>query len=316
MQNIILFDFDGTITAHDTINVLASLATSRNPQTAPLWENIVREYVADHAKHLKTYRPEACDRTTLAQELEFLQSLGKVEQKSVGRVGGLGVFATISGEDFKAFGEKVVRKHEGDENGKGGTALHEDEPRVDGEAKGEDDGKVMIRKGFGKFADKVKERGWEFGVVSINWSREFIEGVLSREGLEGSGSRIKANGIIWPGGKVEGYEDGNGRKALMTVEDKVRAMRDLVGEIRGGGGEGGGKVVYFGDSPTDMGCLLEADLGVVVADEDGSKLLETLRRIGLEVPHVKDFTGGERLVWSRDFEEVLRSAVIESLEGK
>ncbi|KAK3996525.1 HAD-like domain-containing protein [Cladorrhinum sp. PSN332] len=308
MKNIILLDFDGTITAHDTINILASLAATRNPHTAAIWQDIVLKYVADHAEHLDKYRPEARDRTTLAQELEFLKSLGSVEQKSVDRVGGLGVFAALSGEEFKAFGRDVVVQEEEEEE-------EEDQPRVDGAERNDEKGKVVkIRKGFGEFADRVRERGWELGVVSINWSGEFIEGVLGREELV-AGERIKANGIRWPGGKVEGYEKENGRKVLMTVEDKVRAMRDLVREIRGGEEEMGGKVVYFGDSTTDMACLVEADLGVVVADEDGSKLLKALGRVGLEVPHVEGFKGVEGLVWVRDFDEVLRSKVIERLEG-
>lgn len=308
MKNIILLDFDGTITSHDTINVIASLAATRNPRAGPLWDDIVAKYVADHADHLSSYKPEARDRTTLSQELEYLESLGSVEQKSVERVAGLGVFAAISGEEFKAFGEGVVDRHEAEGSAEGeGVAVHGDE---DGEAE-EGGKKVRLRRGLRGFLDWAGERGWELGVVSINWSREFIEGVLlDREEELRGGRRIKANSINWPAGRVEGYD--RDKRVLMTVEDKVRAMGDLVGEIRGE--DEGGKVVYFGDSTTDIGCLVEADLGVVMANEDGSKLLKTLRRVGMEVVHVKDFKGEKGLVWARDFEEVLTSRMIERLE--
>ncbi|KAK4458597.1 HAD-like domain-containing protein [Cladorrhinum samala] len=316
MKNIILLDFDGTITSHDTINIIASLATARNPRAGPIWDDIVTKYVADHADHLSSYKPEACDRTTLTQELEYLASLGSVEQKSVERVAGLGVFAAIPGEEFRAFGEKIVDRGESETGAKGGgVAVHGDE---DGEAEAAE--KVKLRRGLHGFLDWAGKRGWEFGVVSVNWSREFIEGVLlDREEELGGGRRIKANSINWPAGRVEGYEQD--KKVLMTVEDKVRAMRDLVVEIKGEGGQeeegerNKGKVVYFGDSTTDIGCLIEADLGVVMADEDGSKLLKTLRRVGMEVAHVKDFKGKKGLVWARDFEEVLESRVMERLEG-
>ncbi|KAK4230974.1 HAD-like domain-containing protein [Podospora fimiseda] len=316
MKNIILFDFDGTITAHDTINVLASLAAARNPHTTPLWEDIVTRYVADHADHLKSYKPEAKDRTTLAQELKFLESLGSVEQKSVDRVGGSGLFAALKGEDFKAFGRQAVvqEKPEGGNIQKTkGAAIHDDEPRVEAE----DEERVELRNGFREFVDVAQKKGWELGIVSINWSREFIEGVLGIKDLV-AGDRIKANGIRWPGGKVEGYEDGNGKKVLMTVEDKLRAMRDLVNEIRSDwtDDERGGKVAYFGDSTTDMACLVEADLGVVISDENHeSKLLKVLKRVGLDVPHVKECNGGEGLVWAKDFDQFLSSKAIETLEG-
>ncbi|KAK4131738.1 hypothetical protein BT67DRAFT_427122 [Trichocladium antarcticum] len=83
-------------------------------------------------------------------------------------------------------------------------------------------------------------------------------------------------------------------------------MRSVVG---GAGDER--RVVYFGDSTTDLACLVEADLGVVMADDGESKLLKTLRRVGLEVPHVGQWEDGRRLVWARDFDEVLGSRVME-----
>ena len=153
-----------------------------------------------------------------------------------------------------------------------------------------------------------KREGWEVGVVSVNWSGGFIRGVVG-EGCGGLGlgkgmGRVVANGVV--GGVVEGPGE-LGREVLVTAGDKMRAM----GLLREGKGEGE-RVVYFGDSPTDLACLLEADLGVVIADDGGSKLLKTLERIGLEVPHLGEGKDG-RLVWARDFEEVLESGVMDRI---
>ena len=116
--------------------------------------------------------------------------------------------------------------------------------------------------------------------------------------------RVVANAVVK--GVVEGPGE-LGREVLVTAGDKVRAMR-LLREGR----DVKERVVYFGDSPTDLACLVEADWGVVIADDGGSKLLKTLERIGLEVPHVGE--GREsRLVWARDFQEVLESGVMDEI---
>jgi hypothetical protein len=98
-----------------------------------------------------------------------------------------------------------------------------------------------------------------------------------------------------------------GGGVLDTAGDKLRAMRTVVdgGERR--------RVVYFGDSTTDLACLVEADLGVVMADDGESKLLRALRRIGFEVPHVGECKDGSKLGWARDFDEVLESKVMDRI---
>jgi hypothetical protein len=69
--------------------------------------------------------------------------------------------------------------------------------------------------------------------------------------------------------------------------------------------------VYFGDSATDLGCLLEATLGVVMADGAQSTLLKTLGRLGFDVPHVGSYVGEPVLVWARDYEEVVKSRLLD-----
>ena len=72
-------------------------------------------------------------------------------------------------------------------------------------------------------------------------------------------------------------------------------------------------MVYFGDSVTDLECLLRADTGIVMVnegEEEENKLLGTFRRLGFEVPHVSEAQEGAKLAWARDFEEVMRSEVL------
>ncbi|KAH6630706.1 hypothetical protein B0J18DRAFT_364160 [Chaetomium sp. MPI-SDFR-AT-0129] len=312
-HRLLLLDFDGTITSHDTLSSLITLAiettstdTPNSPNTTTLttlkthWHSIVTAYLASHKAHTESYHPRAEDRTTLAEELAFLESAGGVERASVERVGKAGFFGggLVGGSGgLEGLGRVAF------ERGVGGG---DDEPRE------REDGAVRLRKGFGAFLERQAEDGWDLAVVSINWSGEFIRGVVEAACEAGGGQgekkvrRIVANRVTLPEGTVQGPEELGG-EPLTTAGDKLRAMESL----RGGLGEE--KVVYFGDSTTDLACLVEADLGVVMADDGGSKLLKTLERVGYEVPHVMDAGGESGLVWARDFEEVLQSSVLQRI---
>ncbi|KAL2258205.1 hypothetical protein VTK26DRAFT_8580 [Humicola hyalothermophila] len=365
---LLLLDFDGTITQNDTLHPLVTLAISSssaslalpaapgptsttsaspppsNPPTTEIqekghppqnvdlharWSQIVNDYVADHAAHLASYVPAAEARTTLAQELAFLESLGDVERRSVERVGKAGFFRGLM--DPGSSGGSGTAAGEEEEEGPGVGGL-----RLDGLGSGVGTGnvnegsagkrvsrkkkesalqrlgreavrrkEVEVRKGFDKFIKDVKGRQpkWEVAVVSVNWSGDFIRGVVDQGcGEVIAEEKVVANQVASPDGWVEGPAELGG-EVLATAGDKLRGMESLRNR--------GEKVVYFGDSTTDLACLVEADLGVVIADDGESKVLRTMRRVGLAVPHVGDADAGSRLVWAKDFEEVAQSKVMD-----
>ncbi|KAF4979038.1 hypothetical protein FZEAL_4713 [Fusarium zealandicum] len=153
------------------------------------------------------------------------------------------------------------------------------------------EGRVKIRKGFPEVMSRATERGWSVSVVSVNWSRAFIRGALRPHSLE-----VIANeaGID---GSITGPEFLGGQ--MTNAGEKRKALEHLVKD-------GDGKVVYFGDSTTDMECLLAG--GVVISDDEESTLLKTLRRVGVPVPHVGEPGTDGKVSWARDFQEVLDSA--------
>jgi hypothetical protein len=172
-----------------------------------------------------------------------------------------------------------------------------------------------VRKGFGELMRRREEEGmsrWKVGVVSVNWSGQFIQGVVGA-GCERRGVDmvVLSNWVERSEGAVEGPGE-IGKEPLVTAGDKLRAMRSYTGDY----GTEGEEVVYVGDSPTDLACLMEADLGVVMADDGESKLLATLKRIGFEVPHVGETREESHLVWARDFEEVLQSGVMDRVKKR
>ncbi|KAK1758248.1 hypothetical protein QBC47DRAFT_410959 [Echria macrotheca] len=294
---LVLLDFDGTITQEDTINALAEeVIAHEGTVSLSEWDGIVKAWLDEYEAHIGVYRPPAAERSTAEAELEFLESLRGVEERSLGRVERAGVF------DFGGVGRGGVLR------GFGRGALER--------------GVVKVREGVGEFLRGVMEMGGggdgevEVGVVSVNWSGEWMRGVLEGVGIEGvvEGDRSLVN---WIGkdGRVMGPE-GVGGRVLVTAGDKREAARSVVrgweGEKKLGGGEKG-RWIYVGDSVTDLGCLLDATVGVVLAESEESKVVRTLRRVGKEVSHV----GGWRemalpaLVWARDFREILESGLLE-----
>ncbi|KAH6854621.1 hypothetical protein B0I37DRAFT_422258 [Chaetomium sp. MPI-CAGE-AT-0009] len=301
----LLLDFDTTITQSDTLSSLITLAIHASPLSPPsekerkttlttLWSDIVRDYLAAHAAHRAAYRPPAAERTTLAAELDFLESVAPVERASVARVGGAGFFAGLDGGVLEGIGRRAVELGRGEGEG------------------GDGDVGVRVRRGLGELLGRYGGgggdggKGWDVAVVSVNWSGAFIKGVVEAGSGNGGIKRVVSNEIGFPDGVIEGPRE-LGKEPLVTAGDKLRAMESLKS------GLAEEKVVYFGDSATDLACLMEADLGVIMADDGESKLLKLLARIGFEVPHVQDAGEGDKLVWGRDFEEVLQSGVMDRI---
>jgi len=275
----VVLDFDGTITEHDTIGVLASFAISyqrrhRGSDLSSAWAHILEEYASDLGRHVTVYQPQEPVRIAPKQEIAFLRSLRHIELRSLARVQASGLFAGISTTELEQAGRKAVQG-----------------------------GEVRIRKGFSDFVREAARDGRrDISVVSVNWSASFVRGVLSTVGVE---LDVLANEVLGPeDGRILGPARREG-KVMVTSEDKLDVVKTLLERERREGNESAG-VVYFGDSATDLECLLEGK-GVVVANGPDGKLLGTLRRLRVDVNHLSETPAGQATVaWARDFDEVRR----------
>jgi hypothetical protein len=342
---LLLLDFDGTITCTDTLHALICLSIARTTSASPhsdqcqqttspllpdcmselkttsqkrpntaalfsLWDDIVREYVAAHTAHSAQYRPREEDRREIDDEFDYLESVKPIEKASVARVGAAGFFAgLVSWEEAKYESVEGVETRKWGLRDLGRSAvLHSKDTNVPPDGGGELC--VEVRKGFGEFMKRfggTNTDDWEVAVVSVNWSAEFIRGVVEGSiGLERGAfkNRVIANEVSLPSGEVKGPAELGG-DVLVSVKDKLRAMKSVMKL------DGKERVVYFGDSTTDLACLLAADLGVVVADNTETKLMKTLRRMRFKVPHVGERADRGKLFWARDFSEVIESKILE-----
>ncbi|KAI0459736.1 haloacid dehalogenase-like hydrolase-domain-containing protein [Xylaria acuta] len=321
----IFLDFDGTITTEDTVAHLANFAlrfqserqprdegrstahgtsstsTSTQIQNSPFveavtqerekgdlssrWDDVVHAYVSDYKSHASSYTPCATDRQCVEDEVAFLRSQKHVETRSLARINECALFRGISRDAFREAGRQLVR-----------------------------DGTVRLRPGFADFVRAALAKGWRVNVVSVNWSAAFIEGacgfaegevcVFANEVREGDGAVLGPGVLAGDGLLVDDERDELPRGRNLT---NSRDKHDAVREVMRKHAAKDGPFLYFGDSTTDMECLLEATRGVVVADDENSTLINTLRRIGKSIPHVRDAEADEELVWASNFEEVMGS---------
>ncbi|KAI1113110.1 hypothetical protein F5Y14DRAFT_229992 [Nemania sp. NC0429] len=332
----IFLDFDGTITTEDTVTHLANFAlrfqssrqssasasasastSTQQPQDTSLsgiegdpsragaaeeqkgdlssrWDDVVRAYVSDYKSHVSSYAPRAEDRQRVEDEIAFLRSQKHVETSSLARINACALFRGIGPDAFREAGRELVR-----------------------------DGTVRLRPGFDRFVRAALDRGWHVSVVSVNWSAAFIEGacgfsgedvsVFANEVREGDGAvlgpgALVGDSLLASSSEAAEEEDSSRERAGRNLTNSCD-KHDAVREVMRKRDTRDKPFFYFGDSTTDMECLLAATRGVVIADDETSSLIKTLRRIGKRVPHVRDAEASEELVWAANFDEVMRSTL-------
>jgi thiamine phosphate phosphatase / amino-HMP aminohydrolase len=283
-----ILDFDGTITTKDTISILFNFALStqalNGQDLTVVRDEILARYSEDYSKHVKDYCPMKEERKTLAREIEFYRCLAGVEARSFERVSNSGLFRGVSSREWELFGSHTVEK-----------------------------GEVIIRDGFGDFIERVKMSGGIWGVVSVNFSSHFIRGVLARAGVDTSTGEFLANHLD-ESGILLGPAIRENRTAMATSDAKLASMKAMLRSWESQGRDFP-KVFYIGDSGTDIECLTEeGTIGIVIAEDRSSVLMETLDRVGVDVKQV-DFYQDEqeaRIFWARDFREILQNSSLMS----
>ncbi|CAG8961027.1 hypothetical protein HYFRA_00002567 [Hymenoscyphus fraxineus] len=296
-----ILDFDGTITTKDTISTLFQIAltnqSSKGNDKSQALQTILSEYSADFEIHISSYTPKKEDRVTLQQEIDYQRSLRDVEMRSFNRVSKSGIFAGLDEEEW------YLRAGEAIEQGTVECRL------------GLRGFLSTIRGRRALFDDTVAKGRW--GIVSVNFSANFIKGFLvgwlGDDMVEGNDLveciEILANEPREEDGVLEGPMISGQREVIATSDGKLKAMRELLRRWKEDGGEIG-QLFYFGDSGTDLECLTEADVGVILSDNQNGPLMDTMKRLKMEVSHIDDYKerDGNALYWAPDF-KAIRSTI-------
>ncbi|KAL9041278.1 MAG: hypothetical protein Q9180_001390 [Flavoplaca navasiana] len=317
----LVLDFDGTLTTSSTLSLIYDIGHRLNP-SCPSWQSISQAYIDDSNRMETTSMVKP---TTLLQALQRLESLRAIEYRSIARVEATKVFRGVTKEILHAAAEKMVR-----------------------------DAELEMRDGWQKLVGMVMKGEGKVGVVSVGWSGVFIRSCLhasldrvrAAERDSDLHNRVnlplidvRANNILGGDeGKMDRYwraATSDDKSQILTAEDKLRVMKDIVGmdDLEGSRP----LVVYVGDSTTDLECLLHADVGICLRDEAASmtweqrELQEILDQAGidcrwvgnmdegdLEMPPLRSIDGGvyhSQTWWARDFDEICQSLLFRELKS-
>ncbi|KAJ7560348.1 hypothetical protein O6H91_04G125600 [Diphasiastrum complanatum] len=123
---------------------------------------------------------------------------------------------------------------------------------------------------FQRILDNYEGLDADGHIISVCWSQTFVEGCLSE------GVTIHCNEL----GICEGKSNGKIVKCIQTAIDKQRVFQKIINDKHESLSAASDEEkqflsIYIGDSITDLLCLLKADVGIVIGQN------ESLRRFAL-----------------------------------
>ena len=306
--NLVL-DWDGTITAKDTMFAYGKIADIRDARLnrkqngSKLFEGFGKAWMDDYSKHEQAYRPMAHERKEVVQESAWLRSLSSVESNSAERVESSGFFAGVTHNDISVAARELLET--------GAFTLRP----------GWHD--LFLRAQDGSSPRPISSNS----ILSVNWSESFIRASLKAAATSsGLDDRLlpaldtlpiaanEISGIHEPGGSSGRLTDAN-HAIIRTSFDKLSNFLSREGLYN----------IYVGDSATDFDCLLAADLGICIRDDpmgsSAKTLAEMMSRVGHVVHHVDTMKTWQQLnaseaniLWAKDLYET--ASLLDRLQGQ
>lgn len=254
--------------------------------------------MSDYTSTLAALAPDGSFPTTIDDERKLLRDLRIVEQRSLDRVFAAQIFTDITREQIEKGAKKAIEL-----------------------------GEVALRPGFLEFFNSISTSTSDsdphgaqstFHILSVNWSRHFIATCLSTTNIHIDPAHILANELDGISSSTPTPSTGEISPAGSKHSMKIISSSDKLHQLRAIKAQSGGSFVYIGDSWPDIECLIDADVGICIRDEEmGSsqrKLAEALERLGIGCVRLgsEEADGRERgkegVVWARDFVEIKKWA--------
>ena len=135
--------------------------------------------------------------------------------------------------------------------------------------------------------------------------------------------QVYANEIDEAGlGRVIGCPTNDGHR-ILTADDKHRVMNNIIKLTQQSNPESQMQTLYVGDSPTDLRCILDADIGICMRDDpltsEQLQLQQALARINVSTNRVtslanqsRNKSDGKTIWFAFDFVEI--SEALSSVE--
>ncbi|KAF2015714.1 hypothetical protein BU24DRAFT_461947 [Aaosphaeria arxii CBS 175.79] len=329
-----VLDWDGTITLKDTLDALVNISRQIKPTSGipEAWSSLTQAYLSDLDTALSTHAPSGKLPTNVLDERSLLLKLRAVEQASVSRVSDSQIFQSLTDKDIKNGARDAVKQ--GRVQLRNGYLDFESHlsSRMDRQHEDIDVVNILSVNWSQHFIASClntasEASAWEsklanfvhswpnpIGAYGLSKSKQIQEQVSSLHcpsymaNLMPFQKRISANELEGLGDGSTGVICAGGDDLIVSSSDKLTTFQKMrkmnpytMKPI---------PVVYVGDSWTDFDCLLAADLGICIRDEELTstqrKLHESFERLGIKCPHLKDWKTADdwAVVWVRDFAEI------------
>uniref|UniRef100_A0A060T7R5 ARAD1B21956p n=1 Tax=Blastobotrys adeninivorans TaxID=409370 RepID=A0A060T7R5_BLAAD len=185
---IVAVDWDDTVTAKDSLSIVAQSAYVHKPEFVPKWDYFVDSYLKDYDRYVQD---GGNARKSLQEERQFLSGLISVEEASVRRVEESGLFSGVPLD----------------------TVLSQAKD-------------VQVKPKWWDLYDKLVQRKVPVAIVSINWSAELIREVFRLSGRDPTAVEVRANQLSVVDGICTGRLS-EGRERLRTADDKERIIKEF-----------------------------------------------------------------------------------------
>ncbi|HIE28257.1 TPA: hypothetical protein EYP66_13310 [Candidatus Poribacteria bacterium] len=242
----LITDFDGTITLEDTIANIAYAAADNflvsasgdtsHHEFLESWHRVVRkfsdEYIQLFERLLDQPRPSRNNYNAL---LKFLASFAEVELASVERVISGKFLAGIKREKLRDIGKDIKKQEEVE------TILAQ-----------------------------MRKAGVKIDIISANWSRELIIGVMDDLYDNIVSSDLEFN--------EDGISTGQINLHILSPFDKLKYYQLLKSDT--------GKSLYIGDSVSDLLAILASDIGVLFGR--GKSVMRVISHFNLPFKELND----------------------------
>ncbi len=284
-----ILDFDGTMTRHDTLDVLVNIAATTKPHDSILkrWKAVTQAYMNDYKTTLETLVSKGSmhEPSSIESQRQLLKELEPVEHRSLARVHEGKIFTSLTKEQIHHGAKRAVMS-----------------------------GQVAFRPCLDAIFRHAKIHGGQVNILSVNWSRCFIAGCLKAAGLELDAESILSNELdcIQHGTPSTGRigPAGDNKAMIVSSRDKL----DKLERIKAKNAVSGNTIpiVYVGDSLTDWECLLAADLGICVRldpiSDSQKQLIIALQERSISCPRLSDWADCDewKVAWVGDLDEIKR----------
>lgn len=289
MKDVIISDFDETITKRDTIAILGELPYRLKPGLKPRWSHFEDTYMqshhdfqkmsqdSSHMNNIKRPLPIMAEpahpisvsnfNVLFEHELKFQANKRLLELTSTTEIAKYEIFKDVTHSQVRHY---VNEKFQGDSS--------------------------LIRRGFEDFITSIKTA--DFYIVSVNWSTEFIQQVTGKDLI--TMGHIFCNELLSDGDVYTGQFSNS----LLTGSDKIAVLDKILNQYDN---DENYRYWYIGDSETDVLSILHPKTnGVLLIDPrtEGKKFKTlTTELLGLPEDEVSKFAEDHSTGWLKCYEK-------------